>query len=93
MASMGTGAHTAGMSQGTRIAMGFAAATLVVWLVLVLTDHEGGGWLAYGALALGTVITGVRAGGAKAGNRLATAALVLGAVALISFLGFVISDL
>jgi hypothetical protein len=75
-----------------RTAVVLAAATVVAWAVLVATDHDGAGWLVQPALGLAAAVTAWRAGGRSPENRGAFVALIIGSLAVLAFLGFVISD-
>lgn len=74
----------------TRTAVALAAATVVAWIVLVALDHDGAGWLVQPVLGLATTVTAWRAGGTSTRNVRALVALVIGAVALLSFLGWLV---
>ena len=77
----------------TRTAVALAAATVVAWIVLVAVGHDGPAWLIQPLLGLATAVTAWRAGGASTRNVRALIALVIGVVAVLSFLGWVISEL
>ncbi len=77
----------------TWLAIALAAATVILWLVLAAVDHDGGGWLVWGLLGLATAVTAWRAGGTSRRNVGALVALIIGALAILVFLGFVVADL
>ncbi len=76
----------------TRTAVALAAATVVAWIVLVALDHDGAGWLLQPVLGLATVVTAWRAGGTSTRNVRALVALVIGAVAVLAFLAWVVTS-
>lgn len=77
----------------TWAAIALAAATVILWLVLGAVGHDGAGWLVWGLLGLATALTAWRAGGASRRNVGALVALVIGVLAVVVFLGFLIADL
>ena len=75
----------------TRTAMGLAAATAVAWIILVATDHDGAAWLLVPVLGIATAVTAWRAGGTSPQrNTAAFVALVVGVLAILTFLAFVV---
>jgi hypothetical protein len=76
----------------TRTAAILAAATLALVFVLASIDHDGPGWLLQPILGLATAVTAWRAGGRSPRNALAFAALVIGVLAILVFLGFVVGE-
>ena len=76
----------------TRTAVLLAAATVVVWIVLAALDHDGPGWLLLPAFGLATAVTAWRAGATSRRDTRALVALVVGVLAILVFLGFVIAD-
>ncbi len=77
----------------TWLAIALAAATVILWLVLGAMDHDGGGWLVWGLLGLATAVTAWRAGGTSRRNVGALVALIIGVLAVLVFLGFIVADL
>ena len=75
----------------TRTAVALAAATVVAWVVLAAIDHDGPGWIVLPVLGLAAAVTAYRAGGTSTSNVPALASLVVGVLAILSFLGFVIA--
>ena len=69
-----------------------AAATVIVWVVLAALDHDGAGWLLLPVLGLATAVTAWRAGGTSPQNLRAFVPLIIGVLAILVFLGFVIAD-
>lgn len=76
----------------TRTAVGLAAAAVLVWLVLAAIDHDGAGWLLQPVLGLAAAVTAWRAGGRSPQNMAAFVALIIGVLAILVFLGWVIAD-
>jgi hypothetical protein len=76
----------------TRAALGLAAATVVAWIVLAALDHDGAGWLLLPILGVATAVTAWRAGGTSPKNRGAFAAFIIGVLAILVFVAFVIAD-
>lgn len=76
----------------TQTAVVLAAATVLVWVVLAALDHDGPGWLLLPVLGLATAVTAWRAGGTSPQNMRALVALIIGVLAILVFLGFVIAD-
>jgi hypothetical protein len=76
----------------TRTAVVLAAATVLVWVVLAALDHDGAGWLIFPVLGLAAAVTAWRAGGTSPKNMPAFVALIIGVLALLVFLGFIIGD-
>jgi hypothetical protein len=68
-----------------------AGAALLTMVVLAALDHDGAAWLLQGVFGLAAVVTGYRAGGASPKNRLAFGALLVGAILLLMFLGFIVA--
>jgi hypothetical protein len=77
----------------TRTAIGLAAATVIAFVVLAATDHDGAGWLIFPALGVAAAVTAWRAGGTSRRNVGAFVALIIGVVAVLVFLGWLIADL
>ena len=76
----------------TRTAVLLAAATALVWVILAAMDHDGAGWLLLPVLGLAAAVTAWRAGGTSPQNMRAFVALIVGVLAILVFLGFVIAD-
>ena len=76
----------------TRTAVVLAAAGVLVMVVLAALDHDGAGWLLQPVLGLAAAVTALRAGGTSPRNMLAFAALIVGVLLVLIFLGFVISE-
>lgn len=85
----GTGA---GDESLTRTAVVLAAATVLTWVVLAALDHDGAGWLVFPVLGLAAAVSAWRAGGTSPQNMGAFVALIIGVLAILVFLGFVIAD-
>ncbi len=77
----------------TWTAIGLAAATVIAWLVLGATDHDGAGWVLFPILGLAAALTAWRAGGTSPTNLGAFVALVIGALAVAVFVGWLIADI
>ena len=75
----------------TRTAVLLAAAAVLVMVVLAAIDHDGAGWLLQPVLGLAAAVTAWRAGGTSPRNGLAFAALIVGVVMVLIFLGFVVA--
>ena len=70
------------------VAVGLAAATVVLWVILVVTETEGAIWLLLAALGAVTAFVGWRAGaGARPSGR-ALAAVVVGVLAVLTVIGW-----
>ena len=87
-----TGAATRSDQSLTRAAIGLAAATVVAWIVLVAADHEGAGWLVFPVLGLAAAVVAWRAGGTSPKNMPAFMAFIIGVLAILVFVAFVIFD-
>ncbi len=86
-----TGAVTQNRSL-TWTAIALAAATVIVWIVLGAVDHDGAGWLIFPVLGLAAAVTAWRAGGTSPKNIGAFVALIIGVLAVLVFVGFLIAD-
>ena len=73
-------------------AIGLAAATVVVWIVLAAVDYDGAAWLILPILGVATALASWRAGGTSPRNVRAFVPLVIGVLAVVVFLIFVIAD-
>ncbi len=88
-----TGAVTRDDQSLTRIAIGLAAATVVAWVVLAALDHDGAGWILLPVLGLAAALAAWRAGGTSPKqNMRAFVAFVIGVVAILVFVAFLIAD-
>jgi hypothetical protein len=76
----------------TRTAVVLAAAGVLVMVVLATIDHDGAGWLLQPVLGLAAAVTAWRAGGTSPRNMPAFAALIVGLLLVLIFLGFIISE-
>lgn len=85
-----TGAGTSDRSL-TRTAILLAAAAVLVMFVLATIDHDGPGWLLQPVLGLAAAVTAWRAGGTSTRNVPALAALIVGVLMVLIFLGFVLA--
>jgi hypothetical protein len=74
------------------LAIGLAVATVIAWIIPLALDHDGVGWLAYAFLGLATAVVAWQAGGISPRNLPAFAAFIIGLLAVISFIAFVIFD-
>lgn len=87
-----TDAATGNGQSLTRAAIGLAAATVVAWVVPVALDHDGAGWLVFPVLGIATAIVAWRAGGTSPKNMPAFVAFIIGVLAIIVFLAFLIFE-
>ena len=76
----------------TRTAIGLAAATVIAFVVLAALDHEGAGWVIFPVLGLAAAVTAWRAGGTSPKNVGAFVALIIGVLAVLVFVGWIIAD-
>ena len=76
----------------TRTAVALAAATVLTWIVLVVTDHDGAGWLIQPVLGVATAVFAWRAGHGSTQNVRALVALVIGVLAVLAVLGWMIAE-
>jgi len=76
----------------TRTAVVLAAATVLTWVVLAALDHDGAGWLIFPVLGLAAAVSAWRAGGTSPQNMRAFVAFIIGVLAVLVFLGFIIAD-
>ena len=86
-----TGAVTENQSL-TRMAIGLAAATVIAFVVLAAVDHDGAGWLIFPVLGLAAAGTAWRAGGTSPKNMGAFVALIIGVLAVLVFVGWLMAD-
>ena len=77
----------------TRLAVGLAAAAVVLWLALAAADHDGPLWLVWALLGLATAVVAWKAGGTSPRNRTAFVCFLIGILAVLVFIGFLLSDL
>jgi len=85
-------AVTTGNESLTRVALLLAGAGVLVMVVLAAMDHDGAGWLLQPVLGLAAAVTAWRAGGSSPRNLPAFIALVIGALLVLIFLGFMIGE-
>ena len=76
----------------TQTAVALAAATVLSFVVLAGLDHEGGGWMIFPVLGLATAVIAWRAGGTSPQKMRAFVPLIIGVLAILVFLGWVIAD-
>ena len=76
----------------TRVALLLAGAGVLVMVVLAAMDHDGAGWLLQPVFGLAAAVTAWRAGGSSPRNLPAFIALVIGALLVLIFLGFMIGE-
>ncbi|MBA3429648.1 MAG: hypothetical protein H0U07_13915 [Actinobacteria bacterium] len=76
----------------TQTAVVLAAATVLSFVVLAALDHDGAGWIIFPILGLATAVTAWRAGGTSPQNMRAFVPLIIGVLAILVFLGWVIAD-
>ena len=74
----------------TQTAVVLAAATVLSFVVLAALDHDGAGWMIFPVLGLATAVIAWRAGGTQ--NIRAFVPLIIGVLAILVFLGWVIAD-
>ena len=70
----------------TRTAVALAAAAAIAWVILAAMDHDGAGWLLVPVLGLAAAIMAWRAGGTSPRNMPAFVAFIVGVLAVLSFL-------
>ena len=70
----------------TRIAVGLAAAAVVVWVVLAAIDHDGAAWVLMPLFGLGAAVAAYRAGGTSPKNMPAFVAFIIGVAAVLVFI-------
>ena len=93
MEAGGVGENRAGAaSSRANLAAGLAVAAVVVWLALMAADADGPIWLLQGVLALAAAVTGWMAGAGSMPKGRALAALVVGGLLFIMFVGFTIAE-
>ena len=76
----------------TRAAIALQDATVIAFLVLAAVDHDGAGWLIFPVLGLAAAGTAWRAGGTSPKQVGTFVALIIGVLAILGFLGWVIAD-
>jgi hypothetical protein len=76
----------------TKIAVALSAATVIQLVAMEAAGVHGPIWTTQGALAAATVGVAWRAGGTTPRNPLAFAALILGTILSVTFLGFTIAE-
>ncbi len=87
MSSTGAGSPDASL---TRTAVLLAAAAVLVMVVLAAIDHDAG-WLLQPVLGLAAAVIAWQAGGTSPRNMPAFAALIVGVLMVLIFLGFVLA--
>ena len=94
MSETGRAQRTEGGSEPSRanLAAGLAVAAVVVWAALLAVDADGPIWIVQGVLALAAAVTGWRAGGGAMPRGRALAALVVGGLLFVMFVGFTIAE-
>ncbi len=70
------------------VAAGLAAATLVLWAILVITEAEDAIWLLLAALGAVTAFVGWRAGAGARPTGRALVAVVVGVLAVVTVIGW-----
>lgn len=77
----------------TWAALALATAAVLVMVVLAAMDHDGPAWLLQPLLGLAAAVTAWRAGGTSPRrNLLAFAALIVGVVMVLIFLGWLVAQ-
>lgn len=76
----------------TNLAVGLAAAALLVMVVLAAVDHDGPAWILQGVLGLAAAVVAWRAGHGSTSNPLALGALIVGSILFLVFAGFLIAE-
>ncbi len=76
----------------TRMALMLAAAAVLVMVVLAAIDHDGALWFVQPVLGAAAALTAWRAGGTSPRNMPAFVAFIIGVLAILVFLGFIIAD-
>ena len=79
-------------SSQVNLAVGLAVATVAVWIVLAVIDHDGPIWLLVAVLGALAAIVGWRAGEGSRPTGLALGAVIVGALGVLSVLGWIIAD-
>lgn len=73
----------------TRTAVALAVATVLSWVVLAAIDHDGPGWILMPVLGIAAAVTAYRAGGTSPRNMAALVSLVIGVLAVLTFLAWI----
>jgi hypothetical protein len=84
--------ETAGDTSRAQTAIVLAAATVLSFIVLAALDHDGAGWMVFPLLGLATAVMAWRAGGTSPRNMRAFVPLIIGVLAILVFLGWMIAD-
>ena len=87
-----TGAETRNDQSLTRAAVGLAVATVIAWIIPVALDHDGAGWLVFPILGLAAAVVAWRAGGTSPKNMPAFVAFIIGVLAIVVFVAFIIFE-
>lgn len=74
------------------LAAALAVAAVAAWLALIAADAEGPIWIVQGVLALAAAVTGWRAGAGAMPRGRALAAMVVGLLLFVMFVGFTIAE-
>ena len=86
------GADAASSRSLTNVAVALAAVAVIQMVAMEAAGVHGPIWITQGVLAAATVAAAWRAGGTTLRNPLAFAALIVGAVLLVAFVGFTIAE-
>ena len=74
------------------LALGLAIATVVSFVILAAIDHDGAGWVLQPVLGLATLVTAWMAAKGMPRSGKALIAFVIGALAVLNFIGWIILD-
>jgi hypothetical protein len=74
------------------VALLLAVAAIGVMVVLAAMDHDGAAWVIQPILGLAAAAAAWRAGGTSPRNPLAFAALIVGILMVVIFLGYLIAE-
>ena len=91
MASTSANPASARNSQ-VNLAVGLAAATVIVFVILAVTDPDGPIWLVLPVLGAITAIVGWRSGHGSRPSGLALGAVLVGVAAILTVVAWVIAD-
>ena len=81
-----------GRSSQVNLAVGLAAATVILWVIFMVAQVDGPIWLLVAALGAVTAIVGWRTGQGSRPTGLALGAVVVGVVAVIAVVAWGIVD-
>ena len=76
----------------TKVAAGLAAAAAAVWIALAAMDHDGAAWLLVAVFGAAAAVTGWMAGHGRKENMTALVALVVGVVAVLTVVLWIVID-